>query len=185
MERRAIAGFHGYEIDRAGVVYSRRGKPMKTRLMWSGRPYVGLRDAAGKCCNRYISTLLLEAFVSPRPEGKECAHLDGNRLNNDLRNLAWVSRRENHAHKIVHGTFQHGERHGMHKLTFDAVKEIRQAEPFDSAALAKKYGVCRETIKRVRYFRAWNGEPSADRKAEVARAIRQLATLERTDRGSS
>jgi hypothetical protein len=45
--------------------------------------------------NRYVHTLVLEAFVGPRPEGKECRHLNGNPADNRLDNLCWSTHSRN------------------------------------------------------------------------------------------
>ena len=51
-----------------------------------------------------VHRLVLEAFVGPCPEGQEARHLDGDRLNNALENLAWGTRSENAQDRTVHGT---------------------------------------------------------------------------------
>lgn len=51
-----------------------------------------------------INTLVLEAFTGPRPAGMETRHLDGNRKNNDIKNLRWGTPKENQADRIPHGT---------------------------------------------------------------------------------
>lgn len=49
----------------------------------------------GKLYSKLIHILLLESFVSPRPEGKWGLHWDDNELNNDLSNLRWGTPTEN------------------------------------------------------------------------------------------
>lgn len=51
-----------------------------------------------------VHTLVLKAFVGPPPPGMEARHLDGNRLNNRLDNLAWGTKSENMADRLRHGT---------------------------------------------------------------------------------
>lgn len=57
-----------------------------------------------------IHRLVLEAFVGPRPAGMECRHLDGNKNNNRLYNLAWGTGEENRADQVRHGTARYGKR---------------------------------------------------------------------------
>ncbi len=87
-----------YEISDEGRVKSL--KFGKVRILSSaftapGHEYVYLcADGKQKC--HYVSTLVLEAFVSPRPLGFISFHLNGNTYNNNALNLRWVSRPENY-----------------------------------------------------------------------------------------
>ncbi len=45
--------------------------------------------------------LVLDAFVGPRPEGKECDHKNRNKLDNRLCNLHWVTRSENSLNRTM------------------------------------------------------------------------------------
>ena len=42
--------------------------------------------------NCFCHTLVLEAFVGPRPEGLLAHHIDNDKINNSVENLRWVSR---------------------------------------------------------------------------------------------
>ena len=45
---------------------------------------------------RSVHQLVLEAFVGPCPAGKQAHHIDGDKSNNRLDNLKWVTPSENH-----------------------------------------------------------------------------------------
>ena len=51
-----------------------------------------------------VHRLLMEAFTGPCPEGEETRHLDGNRANCVLSNLAYGTHDENMQDMIRHGT---------------------------------------------------------------------------------
>jgi HNH endonuclease/NUMOD4 motif len=51
-----------------------------------------------------VHTLVTRAFIGPCPDGQEVRHLDGNRLNNRLANLAYGTRSENVLDSVRHGT---------------------------------------------------------------------------------
>lgn len=60
----------------------------------------------GKWCRRFVHRLVLEAFCGDIPSGADVAHLDGDRTNNALWNLAMVHRVANEYMKRAHGTYE-------------------------------------------------------------------------------
>ena len=119
---RPIAGYPGYQISDQGRVRSidrtitrmtKRG-PVQARL--KGRVRKPSSAGNGYCivtlgrARPYIHSLVLEAFVGPRPAGHQAAHGDGDRRNNSLGNLRWATGSENEADKDRHGTRLTGAR---------------------------------------------------------------------------
>lgn len=89
------------EHPTAGYV-NRKGKEIKLKPHKDGYWVVTLhKDARRK--NRMVHQLVLEAFVSERPEGCETRHLDGNPQNNYVGNLSWGTPKENSADIDRHG----------------------------------------------------------------------------------
>lgn len=154
---RQVIGHPWYEVSDHGRVRSYkqwRGSPVPRILIPTigkkGYPFVGIDGIPG----RQVHSLVLEAFVGPRPTGAVTRHLDGNRANSRLNNLAWGTRAENEADKINHGTDNRGERHGMAKLTTDQVKAIREA--FGShRVIADRFGICQSHVSVIRSGKAW------------------------------
>ncbi len=103
---------------------------------------------------RYVQvhTLVLEAFVGPRPAGMECRHLNGHPADNRPCNLEWGTRKANEADKKRHKTHKRGAEHHKAKLTQEQ-REIIIATPatYGSASdLAHRFGVSTTTISNVR-----------------------------------
>lgn len=102
-----------------------------------------------------VHRIVLETFSGPPQAGKQCAHLDGNNLNNCLLNLRWVSPKENCEHRDVHGTTRRGDMHAMAHLSEEQVREIRRTYNGDLKFFRKKYGVSTGAIHAVIYLRKW------------------------------
>ncbi len=74
-----------------------------------------------------VHRLVLEAFVGPCPEGKECRHFpDRTRTNNRLENLSWGSHRRNCKDKRIHGTSAAGVKNNKTKITEKVVFLVRK-----------------------------------------------------------
>ena len=85
------------------------------------------------------------------------AHLDGQRLNNHVSNLAWLLHRENERHKDLHGTRLRGSQIGNAKLVEAQVVLIRQALAVGirQCVLAQAYGVSDSTVSLIARAKTW------------------------------
>jgi len=111
----------------------------------------------GKRVTVRVHRLVLEAFRGKRPTGKQCGHLNGNRTDNRLANLKWITPEENYAQRDAHGTTARGERMGNAKLTEREVQAIRGERKMGAPykCLAKKYGVTETNIGSIVSGRTW------------------------------
>lgn len=115
---------------------------------------------------RYIHRLLLEAFIGPCPDGKECNHKDGNRENYSLSNLEWITKSENGLHAYRTGLKKSrigcpgkkGEKHPLHKLKDGEVyliKKLLASHKFFHSFIAKMFRVNRVTITYIAIGKNW------------------------------
>lgn len=166
--RRRGANRHGEGYDRA------RAEPLVLRLYTNreGRLYVNL----GYSTRRSVHRLVLETFVGPCPPGHEGSHLDGQRLDNRLVNLAWETHAENMARRAPHGTSPTGRRNGAYthpekvargegcgpsKVTAVQVIEMRAAAARGEtqAAIAIRYGLSKSAVGLIVRRRNWGHVP--------------------------
>lgn len=161
---RPVMGYEGiYEVSSLGRVKSldridARGRHWKGRIMANQKATSGhqtIRLCQNSQYENYkIHHLVLNAFVGPRPKGRECCHNDGNPANNRLENLRWDTRRANTMDRELHGVAVRGSRHGCAKLTESQVLAIR-ADIRSNSAIAQGYGVCRGTVYAIKSKLRW------------------------------
>ncbi|MEE9384561.1 MAG: HNH endonuclease signature motif containing protein [Nannocystaceae bacterium] len=101
-----------------------------------------------------VHTLVLTAFVHPRPPEMETRHLNGKKLDNRLENLAWGTRAENAQDKVKHGSMPRGEQHSGAKLTRSQVREIR-SDHRRHKEIAGDYGVSTGAIGAIKKRKTW------------------------------
>lgn len=146
-----IKGWEGlYLISSFGRVYSERSSK-KLKILKCNNGYYAVNLTRPKERKQeMIHRLVLTAFSGLCPNGMEGCHNDGDRSNNNIDNLRWDTRKNNHADKLTHGTYQVGENASHHKLTNKAVLEIRESDKTEKE-LAKIYGVGSSTIHRAKH----------------------------------
>jgi len=101
-EWREIPSFPGYMVSADGSVRGRRGL-IATFIDASGYRRLGLYRN-GQRINCRVHSLVADAFLPPRPTGAVTRHIDGDHLNNTVRNLCWGTQSENVRDAVNHGT---------------------------------------------------------------------------------
>lgn len=118
-----------------------------------------------KKSTKLVHSLVLTSFTCARPEKMECRHMDGNKHNNNIENLAWGTRLENARDKARHGTQNRGETMWTHVLTEKQVLEMRSKFIPGKTALvdlAKEYNVDAAAIGDAVSGRSWAHLPGAN-----------------------
>lgn len=114
----------------------------------------------GKTKNHYVHVLVAQAFI-PNPEGKrQVNHIDGNKTNNRVENLEWLTPSENIQHAFETGLSKSGCEHGRAKFTAEQVREIRRdCVPGDPELgfkpFARKFNVTPKIIRDAFYRRSY------------------------------
>lgn len=89
-----------YEVSNYGNVRNKQTghllKPMLNREGGYYRVYLDKQHC-------YVHRLVADAFFDGNHEKMDVNHIDGNRLNNNLTNLEWCSRKENIRHAFING----------------------------------------------------------------------------------
>ena len=132
------------------------GRIRKQSRTWRGYMYVKLCKDGVKSSSMRIHRIVARSFIGKCPYGKEVNHKDGNKENNSLSNLEYVTNAENARHAAINGLRARGEEHCCAKLTEKKVLSIREeAKITTRRALAEKYHVCIGTIGVVCRRESW------------------------------
>ena len=152
----------GYMVSSGGDVTSNKrsglrilrptvpaGGYLRLKIFTNGRP---------RRCS--IHRLVAEAFLPPKPTpAHEINHKDGNKTNNRVENLEWVTKSQNIQHRfaVLHQKALRGESLWQTKLSEKDVIEIRAriARGEVHRHIANGYGVSRECVSRIADKRNW------------------------------
>lgn len=133
-----------------------RGRILKQSIV-NGYKRVTLFDNQHNKKGVNVHRIVLIAFV-----GKSdlvCNHKDGNKENNCLDNLEWVTQAYNNRHARIEGlNNMYGENHHQAKLTKDDVIEIRhlyESKDIKQNKLAKMFDVSATHINRIVHNKCW------------------------------
>lgn len=111
---------------------------------------IGLYDYNGIVHDKLVHRLVAEAFI-PNPENKATVnHKDGNRLNNHVDNLEWMTQKENVQHAVkndLRGDVS-GEKNPMSKLSDKQRLQILllRKSGMTQQKIANAYGIKRAHI---------------------------------------
>lgn len=156
---RDICGYEGiYQVSNFGRVKSLhfdRERLLKLRQDYKGYVYVVLHKD-GECKPCKVHRLVAETFIL-NSEGKpQVNHIDGNKSNNRVENLEWVTNSENKKHSYENGICKPncGTKNVMSRLTAADVRYIRSNYiPYDKKsgerALAKRFNVSKTLIGNI------------------------------------
>lgn len=157
---KAVPNYEGlYEISNHGRFASLRKdgrffRKLNEKTHYLSASVKSLNGGTQKCF--YIHTLVAQVFIGPRPDGLVVRHLDGNRYNNHVSNLAYGTNSQNVADAVKHGTYK-GSNNGRSVVNENGAKAIKflSENGVSKKLLAEAFGVCLGTIYATTSNRNW------------------------------
>jgi hypothetical protein len=165
---RIVNDYPDYEISNSGSILShRKGTCKLLKLVKNRSQYlqVTMTNAAGYRQIVYVHILVATAFFGARPSMYHVAnHKDGNKLNNCVDNLEWITKSQDYRHAYNLGLIPSQRKthnlqicgsHGNAKLTAAQATEIRANKELTPLQMAIRYSVTRGTIYAVLHKYTW------------------------------
>ena len=152
-----------YQVSNLGRVKSLpkiQGRTLNKEIILKPRKKNGYYQRAlskNKISKRFLVSRLVAIAFIPNPKNKQTVnHIDGNKLNNNIKNLEWNTRSENtlHAFRIGLHSIPNGEKNNQHKLNEKQVRFIRK-RIFTIPELSKIFNVSRGCIEKIIYRGSW------------------------------
>ena len=156
-----IPGHNRYEISPNGVIRNVKTKRVKGQYIGSTGYYMVSFSYNNKSKPKRVHRLIATAFI-PNPKGlPEVNHKDGNKINNRIENLEWITHEGNMRHAFKTGLLNNtGENNGQSKLNPDKVTAIRKylSSGVSQQKIADKFNVSRSCIQGIKDGRLWSGQ---------------------------
>lgn len=91
-----------YEVSNTGLIRNKTTKyVLQGRETVNGYLQVSLKiDEKNKFMNRYVHRLVAQFWLENPNHKQEVNHKDGNKKNNNMANLEWVTAKENSNHRV-------------------------------------------------------------------------------------
>ena len=137
-----------------------KGRELSLNLK-NNRKYINCKlSVDGKTYTRQLHWLILASFkLKPSAEKYHVNHIDGDKRNNRLDNLEWVTPQENIRHAVETGLHKpaKGSNNGLSKLNEETVLSIKKdmALGFLNVEIAKKYNITFKMVSDIKTGKTW------------------------------
>jgi len=155
---KSIPRHESYRVSDFGHIWSSKTNKFLKPISWEGYRHVFLYDGNGNSVKMRVHCAVLLAFVGEPLPYQECRHLNGDRCDNRLENLAWGTRLENAQDRQRHGKAPVPHESKFTKLIPEDIPVIRQLQGlFPSRRVASMFGTSHTTIQKIWRKERWKG----------------------------
>lgn len=146
---KAIPNYPDYFVTEDGRVFKRL-RPGNTSGYESYRLHApGQHDRP-----QPVGRLVLETYIGPCPEGKECCHRNDKRHDNRLENLYWGTRSENHTDAVKNDRY--GRR--LNTLQVRIIHHLLESDELSQKEIGRIFGLSESSIviNDIAHGRSWS-----------------------------
>ena len=154
-------GYHYFATDDGHIYSEHLKRNISEYYDKDGYKKVRLCNGTGERKVFSVHRLILETFCpNENSNNLQVNHKDGDKTNNALSNLEWVTCKENinHAYNLGLYTNIGDNNNGEHKLVTSQVLEIIQlllGHEMTIQEIANKYSVSKNAIESIKYKKTW------------------------------
>lgn len=174
-----ISDLADFEISTTGLIRNQKSKVpvtlcqtkngyLKTNIFHNGKRY-----------SQLVHRIVLREFT--HKSSLQVNHKDGNKKNNHLTNLEYVTQSENIKHAFRLGIQCHtGEKNPAHKLAEADIKSIRKMAAerrISQRQIAREFGISQSSVSKIINRKKWQGveEPNVKYRKSKKSLPRRLA----------
>ena len=154
---KSLEEYKGIRVSSIGRIWKAANKSRKERILTEfpkdrdGYCRVSVQKLDGTWTSQPVHRLVAKAFI-PNPDNKQAVnHIDGNRQNNRIENLEWVTPKENVIHSVRFGSRRVCKK--VHKKTILTDFQISQIdklrETYTVNQIAKLFNIEYQSLKNI------------------------------------
>lgn len=146
-----------YSVDRDGNVRNKAGTALLRPGVTNSGYLIVILHLKNRNKARTVHSLVAQAWLGPRPEGFVINHKDGNRKNNNWKNLEYVTGSGNMKHASDSGLLPRGSRHYTTDLTEEQVARACRliVKGVGNKDIGDRLGIKPSKIRDIRMGKSW------------------------------
>ena len=136
-----VKDFPGYQVSNDGLIRnSKTGRILKTQIDIHGYRVLTLRRDKQQI-SVAVHRIVASSFYDGNHTGLDVNHIDGNKLNNHIRNLEYCTRQENIRHAFRTGLKVPSRRMKIRVIetgeVYESIRDCQRKTGFDQSSISK------------------------------------------------
>ena len=125
----------------------------------SGYRQVPINSSVDRKWPPVVHRLVADAFIPPVSGKTEVNHRNGNKADNRVINLEWVSKEENNKHSVDSGLRHPQGVHHRANISVADVHVIRGRSSVEANSLSERFGISVTQIRNIQNGKSWKHIP--------------------------